>query len=199
MAANVQKLDLVDIDLTSGTIHRSWIKQSIGSADVKGNAFGVRVFRDGEPVTLSSVSVYGYFRDPHGTNIAITSGNSVSGNVAYVVLPAACYNYEIGTKLLLTQLRRLLFSALVLSFVYCFEYSVDSSTAWLTIPSPASSVSFTPVMDLFTTLNPETLLAVRSLTLLSFSAVTFSRMQSYSSSFTVTVTSSPIRSSVTIT
>lgn len=94
MAANVQKLDLVDIDLTSGTIHRSWIKQSIGSADVKGNAFGVRVFRDGEPVTLSSVSVYGYFRDPHGTNIAITSGNSVSGNVAYVVLPAACYNYE---------------------------------------------------------------------------------------------------------
>ena len=94
MAANVQKLDLVDIDLTSGTIHRSWIKQSIGSADVKGNAFGVRVFRDGEPVTLSSVSVYGYFRDPHGNNIAITSGNSVSGNVAYVVLPAACYNYE---------------------------------------------------------------------------------------------------------
>ena len=92
--ASIQKIDLVDIDLNSGNIHREWLNHSIGLADNKGNGFGVRTFRNGEPVDLTGVSIQGYFRNPQGTNIAITSGNSVSGNTAYVVLPQACYTYE---------------------------------------------------------------------------------------------------------
>lgn len=91
---SVQKLNIVDIDLNSGNIHRSWNRHSIGTADNQANAFGVRVFRDGTEESLSGVSVQGYFRDPRGNNIAITTGNTVSGNTAYVVLPQACYNYE---------------------------------------------------------------------------------------------------------
>jgi tetratricopeptide (TPR) repeat protein len=52
------------------------------------------VFRDGEPVDLTGVSVQGVFMPPQGDPIAITSGNIVSGNEAEVVLPQACYNYD---------------------------------------------------------------------------------------------------------
>lgn len=90
----IYKRDMVDIDLSTGNIYRSFAKHSIGTADNKANRFGVRVFRNGEAVDLGGVSVQGFFRDPQGNNIAITSGNSVSGNVAEVVLPQACYNYE---------------------------------------------------------------------------------------------------------
>lgn len=90
----IYKEDIVDINLETGNIHRSFLGRSIGTADSGADHFGVRVFRDGAAVSLSGVSVQGYFRDSHGNNIAITSGNSVSGNVATVVLPQACYNYE---------------------------------------------------------------------------------------------------------
>lgn len=92
--ADVKKVDLVDIDLDTGRLPQSLYNRTIGTGDVKGNGFGVRVFRGGEPVDLSGVSVYGYFKPPQGNNIGITSGNVVSGNEAYVILPAACYNYQ---------------------------------------------------------------------------------------------------------
>ena len=93
---DIRRIDLVDIELTGGTLHRSWLKHSIGMDDEKANCFGVRVFRNGEPVNLGGGSVQGHFLDPHGNHIAITTGNHVdsAGNVAYVVLPASCYNYE---------------------------------------------------------------------------------------------------------
>lgn len=90
----IYKEDIVDIDLSTGNIHRSFCAHSIGSADSKADHFGVRVFRNGEPVNIEGTSVQGYFRNSQGTNIAITSGNIVSGNMAAVVLPQACYNYE---------------------------------------------------------------------------------------------------------
>lgn len=90
----VYKRDMVDINLETGNIHRSFLKHSIGKADSAADHFGVRVFRNGEAVSLTGVSVQGYFRDPQGNNIAITSGNIVSENEAEVVLPQACYNYE---------------------------------------------------------------------------------------------------------
>ena len=90
----VFKRDMVDINLETGNIHRSFLKHSIGLADNEADHFGIRVFRDGVPVDLTGVSVQGYFRNPQGTNIAITSGNIVSGNEAEVVLPQACYAYE---------------------------------------------------------------------------------------------------------
>lgn len=90
---NIQKLDIVGIELNNGTMHRSWLNHSIGTGDNKANRFGMRVFRDGQPVNLGGASVQGYFRNSRGTNIAITTG-AISGNLAYVILPQACYNYE---------------------------------------------------------------------------------------------------------
>lgn len=91
---DIKRMDIVDIDLNGGSLHRSWLHRSIGSGDILANAFGVRLFRDREPVSIEGGSVQGYFRNSHGQNIAITTGNTVSGNTAYVVLPQAAYNYD---------------------------------------------------------------------------------------------------------
>lgn len=90
----VYKENIVDIDLAKGSLHRSFLTHTIGSGDVEADHFGVRVFRDGEPVDLTDVSVQGIFNPPQGSPIALTSGNVISGNVAAVVLKQACYNYN---------------------------------------------------------------------------------------------------------
>lgn len=86
--------DIVDIELESGNIHRSFAKHSIGSGDAAANRFGVRVLRAGVAVALAGVVCQGYFHNANGENIALTSHGTVSGNVAYVTLPQACYNVE---------------------------------------------------------------------------------------------------------
>lgn len=91
---DLKHIDLVKIELNSGTIHRSFLSHSIGLNDENANAFGVSVYRDGEPVNLGGAAIQGFFKNPQGENIAITTGNYISGNVAYVVLPQACYNYD---------------------------------------------------------------------------------------------------------
>lgn len=90
----IYKENIVDIDLSNGNIHRSFLAHSIGTADNLANRFGIRVYRNGAEVDLTGVSCQGYFRDPAGNNIALTSNGTVSGNTAYVTLPQACYNYE---------------------------------------------------------------------------------------------------------
>ena len=90
----IYKRDIASINLETGTIHRTFLNHSIGYKDQKADHFGIRVFRDGEPVDLTGVSVQGVFMPPQGDPIAITSGNIVSGNEAEVVLPQACYNYD---------------------------------------------------------------------------------------------------------
>lgn len=92
--ANITKEDIVDIELQTGNIHRTFLSHSIGTEDNNADWFGVRVFRDGEPVNVEGCTVQGYFRNPRGENIAITTGNSIIGNVAKVLLPQACYNYD---------------------------------------------------------------------------------------------------------
>ena len=57
----IYKRDLVDINLETGNIHRSWLKHSIGYKDQKADHFGVRTYRDGTPVDLTGVSVQGVF------------------------------------------------------------------------------------------------------------------------------------------
>ena len=86
--------DIADIELESGNVHRSFLKHSIGSGDAAANRFGVRLFRGGVAESAGSVSCQGFFRNSQGENIALTSHGTVSGNVAYVTLPQACYNYD---------------------------------------------------------------------------------------------------------
>ena len=88
------KEDIVSIELSTGAIYRSFLNHSIGSGDNSANRFGIRVFRDGSEVDLSGASCQAYFQNAEGTNIALTSYGTVSGNVAYVTLPQACYNVE---------------------------------------------------------------------------------------------------------
>ena len=90
----IYKRDIVDINLETGNIHRSFLKHSIGYLDQAADHFGIRVLRNGEPVDLTGVTVQGIFMPPQGNPIAITSGNIVDFNEAEVVLPQACYNYD---------------------------------------------------------------------------------------------------------
>ena len=88
------KNDIVDIELETGNIHRSFCCHAIGMSDNMADWFGIRVFRNGNPVDLTGASVQGFFKNPHGENIAITSGNFVGDNVAKVCLPQICYQYN---------------------------------------------------------------------------------------------------------
>ena len=90
----IYKQDIVDINLNTGNIFRSFLNHSIGFKNDDADRFGIRVFRDGEAVDLTGASCQAVFMRPDGTNIALTSDGTVSGNVAYVTLPQACYNYE---------------------------------------------------------------------------------------------------------
>ncbi len=90
----IYKQDIVDINLNTGSIFRSFLNHSIGFKNDAADRFGIRVFRDGEAVDLTGASCQAVFMRPDGTNLALTSYGTVSGNVAYVTLPQACYDYE---------------------------------------------------------------------------------------------------------
>lgn len=92
--SSITRMDIVDIELNSGNVHRSWLNHSIGSGDNNANGFGVRLFRNGEPVNIGAGWVQGFFRNSQGENIALTQHGAIAGNEAYVVLPQACYNYD---------------------------------------------------------------------------------------------------------
>ena len=91
----VYKADILDIELNTGNIARSFLCHNIGKDDTKADRFGVRVYRDGVAESLSGCSIQGYMMRPNGTNLAITGSNTgVSGNEAWVDLPQAAYDYE---------------------------------------------------------------------------------------------------------
>lgn len=86
--------DIVDIDLESGTVHRSFSNRIIGEGDNNANRYGVRLFRNGEPANIGGSACQGYFiRRSHGDTVLI-DGGTFQGNEAYVTLPQACYAYE---------------------------------------------------------------------------------------------------------
>ena len=88
------KEDIVDVELESGVLHRSFLNYTIGAGDSNANRFGVRVFRNGKPESLSGISCSGYFRNNRDDVFSLSGYGSVSGNVAYVTLPASCYREE---------------------------------------------------------------------------------------------------------
>lgn len=86
------KEDIINIELESGNIHRSFLRHSIGEGDALANRFGVRVFRGKEPVQLEGTCT-GYFIRADGTTVPVQDG-VVSGNLAYVTLNETCYAVE---------------------------------------------------------------------------------------------------------
>ena len=90
----INRMDIIDVELNSGTVNRSFLMRSIGKGDNNANSFGVRLFRNGDPENIGFGAVQGFFRNSHGENIALTSHGTIEGNLAYVTLPQECYNYE---------------------------------------------------------------------------------------------------------
>ena len=88
----IYKEDIVNIELSTGKIFRSFLPTTIGAGDDIANRFGVRAFRDGVAESIGG-SCFGLFIRADGTTVAISNG-VVSGNLAYVTLPEACYAVE---------------------------------------------------------------------------------------------------------
>lgn len=84
--------DIVDIELETGNIFRSFLPHSIGAGNSYADRFGVRAYRNGDPVQLTG-NCSGLFIRANGTTVPISVG-VVSDNLAYVVLPPACYAIE---------------------------------------------------------------------------------------------------------
>lgn len=97
----IYKEDIVDVELSTGVIHRAMLAKTIGYADANADRFGVRVFRDGEPVDLTGVTCSGYFITASGVTISLTG--AAANNEAYVTLTSACYGEE-GTFCLAIKL-----------------------------------------------------------------------------------------------
>ena len=97
----VYRDDIVDLNLESGTVFRSFACKCICEGDDSGNRYGMRLLRGGEVVDVSGCTVTGYFIRADQTSVII--GGSVSDNVAYVTLPKSCYvvpgNYSLAIKL----------------------------------------------------------------------------------------------------
>ena len=86
------RVDMVDIELSKGTLFRSFANKMIGEGDEKANKFGGRVTRNGSSVNLNGSTVTGYFiRQDHNTVIMY---GECSGNEFFVKLPEECYNVE---------------------------------------------------------------------------------------------------------
>lgn len=88
----IYREDIVDIELESGTVYRTFMNKSIGEGDANGNRFGFRCLRNGQPVSLTGSSVYGHFIRADGNTIELQG--TVNGNTAFVSLPDACYAVE---------------------------------------------------------------------------------------------------------
>ena len=95
------KEDIVDVSLDTGMIFRSFMNHTVGEADADSVRFGFRCLKGGEPVRLGG-TVIGYFIRADGTSVVI-NGGVVSGDTAYITLPAACFavegNFTLAIKL----------------------------------------------------------------------------------------------------
>lgn len=87
-------VDIVDIDLDTGTVHRSFAHRTLGEGDVNANQFGVRLWRSGQPVTAEGSQCMGYFIRHGRGDTVIISGGLFSGQEAYITLPDSCYAYD---------------------------------------------------------------------------------------------------------
>ncbi len=84
--------DILKMDMNRGGFHRSFLDHSIGKNDNIANRYGVELYRDGEPLNLNEATCEGFFMSPAGEHIVIMG--QAYGNIAFVDLPQACYNYE---------------------------------------------------------------------------------------------------------
>lgn len=96
------KSDIANVELTTGNVFRSYANLVLGEGDANAVAFGIRAFRDGAPESLAGKTVSGQFIRADGVTVAV-SGGLCNGNLAQIVLPAACCavegNFTLAIKL----------------------------------------------------------------------------------------------------
>ena len=93
--------DIADIDLSCGTVHRSFAQKTIVEGDTNANRYGIRLWRNGEPESCGGSTCMGYFiRHANGDTVTI-NGGLFSGQEAFVELPASCYAVEGGFSLVI--------------------------------------------------------------------------------------------------
>ena len=87
---------IIDVELETGTVFRTFANHALGKGDKMGNRYGMRLLRNGAAVTLTNASCTGLFINSRGEHILISGASytGIEGNVAWVQLPQACYNYE---------------------------------------------------------------------------------------------------------
>ena len=90
--ANPYKNDFIDVDIERGTVSRSFTQKTIGEGDNVGDIFGVNIYKNGNAYDLLNCSCVGYFIRSDGDTVVIAG--QISGNRAYVSLPASCYVKE---------------------------------------------------------------------------------------------------------
>ena len=93
--------DIVDINLNSGTVLRTFMHHALCEGDIQSNRYGFRLYRDGVPVTIDGSTAMGYFIRHRTNETLVINGGTFADNLAYVVLPAACYAQEGGFSLVI--------------------------------------------------------------------------------------------------
>ena len=92
--------DILEVELESGAVFRSFNNQMIASGDASGNRYGVKLLRNGEPVSMNGAACVGYFIRADGITLVING--VISNGTAYVELPAAAYavggNFTLAVK-----------------------------------------------------------------------------------------------------
>ena len=88
----MNRTDIVNVELHSGSVFRSFLNRTIGEGDDSANRYGVRLLEDGQPVDMTGAACVGYFIRADGVTLVIAG--ETSDSIASVVLPAACYCVE---------------------------------------------------------------------------------------------------------
>ncbi len=94
-----QFINIFKVELNTGAAPVVSLRQ-MHYADIKANRVGAMVYLDGEPVTLTGTCA-GTAILADGSTVPITGG-VVTGNTAYINLPAACYSVEGQIKVFVT-------------------------------------------------------------------------------------------------
>ena len=86
--------DIQDIDLESGSVHRSFLHHTLAAGDNFANRFGVHLLRGGQEELIGGGTCIGYFIRHKNEDTVVINGGTFAGSRAYVTLPASCYAVE---------------------------------------------------------------------------------------------------------
>ena len=85
----ISREDILAVDLSGGSVSRSFQNKAVGEGDFAANVYGIRAYRNGQEVDLSGATCIGYFIRPD--DITLVLAGTVEGNKAAVELPEAAY------------------------------------------------------------------------------------------------------------